>query len=168
MPKDRTDLHVERWRDHWIDITFDDEVEAMVTRIGELDRFFTRAKKAALTDVGLQDFEYDTLHKLMIRDTPGRASPGDLGHDLGVSGAGMTGRLDGLEKRGLLKRTPAPDDRRRVDIEVTKEGAAIWRRAMALRGTAEDDLATALTRKELATLNRLLKKLTLFVEAGKD
>jgi DNA-binding MarR family transcriptional regulator len=168
MPKDRTDLHVERWRDHWIDITFDDEVEAMVTRIGELDRFFTRAKKAALTDVGLQDFEYDTLHKLMIRDTPGRASPGDLGRDLGVSGAGMTGRLDGLEKRGLLKRTPAPDDRRRVDIEVTKEGAAIWRRAMALRGTAEDDLATALTRKELATLNRLLKKLTLFVEAGKD
>lgn len=164
MPKDRTDLHVERWRDHWIDISFDDEVEAMVTRIGELDLFFTRAKKAALTDVGLQDFEYDTLHRLMIRDTPGRASPGDLARDLSVSGAGITGRLDGLEGRGFLKRTPAADDRRRIDIEVTKEGAAIWRRAMALRGTAEEELAGALSPKELATLNRLLKKLTLYVE----
>ncbi|HWM73761.1 MAG TPA: MarR family transcriptional regulator, partial [Nocardioides sp.] len=62
----------------------------------------------------------------------------------------------------------AADDRRRVDIEVTKEGAAIWRRAMALRGTAEEELAAALTRKELATLNRLMKKLTLQIEAAKD
>ncbi len=168
MPKDHADLHVERWRDHWIDITFDDEVEAMTVRIATLDRFFTRAKQAALIDVGLQDFEYDTLHRLMIRDTPGRASPGDLARDLEVSGAGITGRLDGLERRGFLKRTPAADDRRRVDVEVTKEGAAIWRRAMALRGSAEDDLATALTRKELATLNRLMKKLALHVESTKD
>ena len=60
----------------------------MTVRIATLDRYFTRAKQAALIDVGLQDFEYDTLHRLMIRDTPGRASPGDLARDLEVSGAG--------------------------------------------------------------------------------
>ena len=164
MPEDAADLHVDRWRDHWIDVHFDDEVEAMTVRVKELQRYFKRTTQAALADVGLQDFEYETLHRLMIRDTPGRASPGDLARDLGVSGAGITGRLDGLEKRSFLKRTPAADDRRRVDIEVTRAGAAIWRRAMALRGNAEEELATALTRKELATLNRLLKKLTLHVE----
>jgi hypothetical protein len=37
---------------------------------------------------------------------------------------------------------------------------AIWRRAMDIRGHAEDDLAEALTERELATLNRLLKKVT--------
>jgi DNA-binding MarR family transcriptional regulator len=164
VPKDHADLHVERWRDHWIDVNFDDEVEAMTVRIARLQHYFRQAKQTALADAGLQDFEYDTLHKLMIRDTPGRASPGDLGRDLGVSGAGMTGRLDGLEKRGFIKRTPAPDDRRRVDIEVTRDGSAIWRRAMSVRGVAEEELAAALTRKELAALNRLLKKLTLYVE----
>ena len=51
---------------------------------------------------------------------------------------------------------------------MTREGAAIWRRAMSLRGSAEEELATALTRKELATLNRLLKKLTLKVEGGNE
>ena len=35
---------------------------------------------------------------------------------------------------------------------------------MSVRGVAEDELAAALTRKELVTLNRLLKKLTLQVE----
>lgn len=166
MPKDKADLHVERWRDHWIDVTFDDEVEAMTVRALAVSRYLKQAKQSAVAESGLQDFEYDTLHTLMIRDTPGRASPGDLGRDLGVSGAGMTGRLDGLEKRGFIKRTPAPDDRRRVDIEVTKEGVAIWRRAMSQRGVAEDELAAALTRKELATLNRLLKKLTLHIESA--
>ena len=36
---------------------------------------------------------------------------------------------------------------------------------MALRGSAEDDVGTALTKQELATLNRLLKKMTLYIEA---
>ena len=165
MPKDAADLHVERWRDHWIDITFDDEVEALTVRLVNLSRYLRDAKQAALVETGLQDFEYETLHKLMIRDTPGHASPGQLAQDLGVSNAGMTGRLDGLEKQGWIKRMPGAEDRRRVDGEVTRAGATIWRQAMAVRGNAEDELAAALTRRELTTLNKLLRKLTLHVES---
>ncbi len=165
MAKDSADLHVERWRDHWIDITFDDEVEAFTVRVSNLNRFLRETKQAALVQTGLQDFEYDTLHALMIRDTPGHASPGRLAQELGVSNAGMTGRLDGLEKQGWIKRMPGADDRRRVDVEVTRSGAGVWRRAMELRGTAEDELAGVLTRRELATLNRLLRKMTLHIES---
>jgi DNA-binding MarR family transcriptional regulator len=164
MAKDAADLHVERWRDHWIDITFDDEVEAMTVRVLNLARYLREAKQAALAETGLQDFEYDTLHPLLIRETPGHASPVQLAQDLGVSNAGMTGRLDGLEKKGWIKRMPGAEDRRRVDVEVTRTGAAIWRRAMALRGTAEDELGAALSRRELVTLNRLLRTLNLHVE----
>jgi DNA-binding MarR family transcriptional regulator len=164
MPKDAADLHVERWRDHWVDITFDDEVEALTVRVSNVTRFLRETKQRALVETGLQDFEYDTLHALMIRDTPGHASPGALAQELRVSNAGMTGRLDGLEKQGWIKRIPGAKDRRRVDVEVTRAGAAVWRRAMALRGTAEDELAATLTRRELVTLNRLLKKLTLQIE----
>jgi DNA-binding MarR family transcriptional regulator len=165
MPKDGADLHVERWRDHWLDIAFDDEVEALTVRISDLNRFLRTAKQRAVATLDLQDFEYETLHALLIRDTPGHASPGDLAADLGVSNAGMTGRLDALEKRGWIRRTPAAGDRRRVDVEATPAGIEIWHRAMDLRGVAEDDLAQALTRKELTALNRLLKKLTLHIEA---
>jgi DNA-binding MarR family transcriptional regulator len=164
MPKDAADLHVERWRDHWIDISFDDEVEAFTVRITHLLRYLREAKQSALVATGLQDFEYETLHTLMIRDTPGHASPGALAKELGVSNAGMTGRLDGIEKKGWIKRMPGAEDRRRVDVEVTRAGATVWRKAMELRGTAEDELAQAISRRELVTLNRLLKKLTLHIE----
>jgi len=168
VTKDEADLHVERWRDHWVlDKGFDDAIEAMTVRIGSIGRWFKVTTKAAVAQVGLQDFEYETLHALMIRDTPGRASPGELAQEMGVSNAGVSGRLEGLEKKGWLKRMPGVDDRRRVEVEATREGLRIWREAMALRGSAEDDVATALTKAELATLNKLLKKMTLHIEASK-
>lgn len=160
MAEDWTDRHVARWRDHWLDLEFDEQVEAAFVRIGRIDRYLRGAKQRAVADVGLTDFEYDTLHVLMIRDTPGSASPTELATELGVSGAGMTGRLDGLEKAGWIRRIPSVDDRRRVIVEVTKAGIAVWRRAMDIRGEAENDLAAVLTERELATLNRLLKKVT--------
>ena len=164
-PQDWTDRHVERWRDHWIDVSFDDDVEAIVVRIGRLARYFkATAKQEALAQVGLQDFEYRTLHLLMIRDTPGQASPSALATDLEISNAGMTGRLDALEKSGWIRRSTDPDDRRRVTIEVTKKGVAVWRRAMNLLGEAEDEVVHVLDPDERATLAALLKKMTLFVE----
>ena len=167
MTKDAADLHVERWRDHWVlDKGFDDDIEAMTVRIGSISRWFRSTTKSAVATVGLEDFEYQTLHALMIRETPGRASPGELARELGVSNAGMTGRLDSMEKKGWLKRETGTDDRRRVEVEATREGLRIWRAAMDLRGSAEDRVAHALTRAELTTLNTLLKKMTTQIESG--
>ena len=164
MTEDWADRHVARWRDHWIDVSFEDDVEAIVVRIERLKRYFKLTTQQALLEVGLQDFEYDTLHHLMIRDTPGLASPSALAEDLGISNAGMTGRLDSLEKAGWIQRHPDADDRRRVGIEITRSGAAIWRRAMDLRGRAEDEVVHALDPAERATLAALLKKMTLVTE----
>lgn len=164
MSDDAADRHVARWRDHWIDIPFDPEVEGVVVRIGLLMRYLRGTKEEAAAKVGLQGFEYDTLHSLMIRDTPGVASPGSLASDLGVSNAGMSGRLDSLEKAGYLQRSPGPDDRRKIIVEVTAAGADVWRRAMAMRGAAEEDLVGVLDSAEQKTLNRLLKKLMLSIE----
>ncbi|MGI5238391.1 MarR family winged helix-turn-helix transcriptional regulator [Dactylosporangium sp. CA-139066] len=164
MPEDFADRHVARWRDHWIEIPFDDRIEAATVRLSKIARYFRDTTEAAAIEVGLQLFEYQTLHMLMIRDTPGHASPRALAEDLDVSPAGMTGRLDALEKAGYIKRTPSATDRRSVNIEATTAGVAIWRRAMALRGRAEVDLLNSLSERELATFNRLLKKLTTTIE----
>ena len=42
---DWTDRHVARWRDHWIDIHFDDQVEGIVVRIGRLARHLKSKEK---------------------------------------------------------------------------------------------------------------------------
>jgi DNA-binding MarR family transcriptional regulator len=161
---DWADRHVARWRDHWIDVEFDDEVEAITVRIGRITRHFRRAKQEAVAAAGLQESEYDTLHHLMIRDTPGQANPSDLAEDLEMSNAGMTGRLDALERAGWIQRRTSPADRRRVHVEVTRAGVEVWRRAMGLRGRAEDELIGELSAEERTELARLLKKLTLRLE----
>ncbi|CAN5252538.1 MarR family transcriptional regulator [soil metagenome] len=167
MTKDAADLHVERWRDHWVlEAGFDDDIEAMTVRINTISRWYRATSKTAVAEVGLQDFEYETLHALMIRETPGRASPGELAQQLGVSNAGMTGRLDSMEKKGWLKREPGADDRRRVEVEATRDGLRIWRAAMDLRGSAEDAVGHVLSKAELVTLNALLKKMTTYIESA--
>lgn len=167
-PEDDADRHVARWRDHWIDVSFDDEVEGAVVRMQYLVRYFRDAKQRAVAQVGLQVFEYDTLHSLMIRDTPGHASPTDLATEVGVSPAGMTGRLDTLEKAGYVSRAMGKADRRRVEVEVTPAGADIWRQAMAIRGDAEERVVSVLSKKEQVTLNRLLRRMSLSLEAEGD
>ena len=125
---------------------------------------FRRTTQEALAEVGLQEFEYDTLHHLMISDTPGLASPSALATSLEISGAGMSGRLDTLEKAGWVRRHASPDDRRRVQVEVTESGTDQWRRAMDLRGRAEDEVVHALDERERAVLAQLLKRMTLSIE----
>jgi len=169
-PEDSADRHVARWRGHWVleSAPYDDTVEAITTRIGLIMRHLREHKKVAATEAGLQDFEYDTLHSLMIRDTPGIASPTELATDLRVSPAGMSGRLEGMEKAGWITRTTDPADRRRLGVEATPAGVRIWRAAMTLRGNEEDAILGDLTAKERETLSRLLKRVTLRIEDGPD
>ena len=53
VTKDGADLHVERWRDHWVlDKGFDDDVEAMTVRIGTIQKWFKTTSKDAVATVG--------------------------------------------------------------------------------------------------------------------
>lgn len=165
-PTDWADRHVARWRDHWIDISFDDDIEAITVRVSRVTKALQEAKREAAREVGLQDYEYETLHVLMVRDTPGRAAPSELAEDLGLSNAGMTGRLDTMEAAGWIRRTTDAADRRRVQVEATRDGISVWRRVMALRGQQEDRLLGVLTPTERHTLAGLLKRLTLEIEGG--
>ncbi|WP_278257711.1 hypothetical protein [Nocardioides convexus] len=79
MAEDWTDRHVARWRDHWLDLDFDEQVEGAFARMSRISHYLRHAKQRAVAEVGLTDFEYDTLHVLMIRDTPGSASPTEPG-----------------------------------------------------------------------------------------
>lgn len=68
--KDSVDRHLARWRGK---APFDEQVEAIVTRMQVLVKHLAHTKEAALSDVGMQDFEFETLHRLMARG--GSATP---------------------------------------------------------------------------------------------
>lgn len=56
---------------------------------------------------------------------------GDLGPILGHTKQASSGTVERMEKLGLVKRTNLRDDRRRVQVEITKAGRKIVERVRA-------------------------------------
>ncbi|MEV8530902.1 MarR family transcriptional regulator [Streptomyces sp. NPDC051211] len=159
--EDSVDRHIARWRGK---VPFDVPTEEVITRIQLLTRHIKQVKDSALAETGLQAFEFETMHRLASRGRPWRATPSELAAELMLSPAGMTGRLDTLEKAGLIRRLRAAGDRRRVDVELTEEGHARWAAAMRLRGEAEVAMLEPFAPAEQAALAALLKRMLLHVE----
>ncbi|WP_331771234.1 MarR family transcriptional regulator (plasmid) [Embleya sp. NBC_00888] len=159
--EDSVDRHIARWRHK---APFDERVEGIVTRIQMLTKHLRQVKGRALAEVGLQAFEFDTLHRLASRGAPYRATPSELATELMVSPAGITGRLDTLEEAGSVRRIRGTEDRRRVDVELTESGRARWTAAMKLLDGAERAMVEPLDEIDQDELIALLKRMLLRVE----
>lgn len=159
--EDSVDRHLARWRGK---APFDERVEGIVTRLQFLVKHLAHTKEAALREVGMQDFEFETLHRLVARE--GAATPSELAADLLLSPAGMTGRLDTLERSGLVRRVRSTEDRRRVDVELTPKGHELWMDAMTIRGEVEARMVSALSPADQAVLDGLLKHLLATTETA--
>ncbi|TDD81192.1 MarR family winged helix-turn-helix transcriptional regulator [Actinomadura rubrisoli] len=159
-PRDRTDSHVARWTPILPDL--DPDIEGAVTRMVFFVEHLKRIREKSLTDFDLQRHEYDTLHGLAGRH--GRAAPSELAADLGMAPNSITGRLDALERRGFVRRTPSATDRRRVIVELTEEGRAAWLGAMGGVGHEEYRTLSALDADERRTLSDLLRRIMLRAE----
>jgi DNA-binding MarR family transcriptional regulator len=160
--RDWTDEHIERWRQVLPELS--PEIEGAVTRMQRLTAHLRRVREQSLAAQGLDTPEYDTLHKLAGRG--GTATPSDLAADLDLAPASVTGRLDTLERRGFIRRTPSKGDRRRVDVELTAPGRAAWFGALDGVGDEEYRLLGKLSEKERVQLADMLRRVMLAAEDG--
>ncbi|MER6910818.1 MarR family transcriptional regulator [Streptomyces sp. NPDC000594] len=104
--------------------------------------------------------EFDVLATLRRAGEPYTLSPRELSATLMLTTGGMTGRLDRLEKAGLLTRNPDPHDRRGLRITLTAQGLDLVDQAVTAGLRAQTAaLTSALTGAEAERLNELLRKL---------
>ena len=87
------------------------------------------------------------------------ASQKELSAALGIDPRNAVPILDGLERRGLVERRPAPADRRRYDITLTPGGRRLAGELERAGHEIESELLAPLTDSERATLNRVLTKI---------
>ena len=93
-----------------------------------------------------------------LMHAPDRTSkPSVLARNGMLSPAGMTHRLDLLEKAGLVERQPDPDDRRSILVVLTQAGATKAIEAARVHVAAEAELFGALGPSDRADLRRLLE-----------
>jgi DNA-binding MarR family transcriptional regulator len=86
----------------------------------------------------------------------GPKSVGQLADATGLRAAATTALVDRLSERGLVRRMPSTEDRRRVLVEMTEHGAALtWKYYGPLVAEGQQLLA-GLDTDELAAMRRLL------------
>lgn len=98
---------------------------------------------------------------LAVVDGAGRPlEPGVIAERLLVRTGSMTSLLDTLEKRGLVRRLPHPEDRRKLLVDVTPEARAIVDELLpTLHARERDVVGAALSAGEQRTLLTCLAKL---------
>ena len=70
----------------------------------------------------------------LVKRNPG-LSLAELAAEEGISPPAMSGHVDRLERAGLIERIRSSDDRRRVGLRLTDDGARLMRRVRARRTT---------------------------------
>lgn len=131
------------------------QVTARLSRIGPL---LAKRQEAVFDQFGLGRGEVGALSALRIAGPPFRLSPTRLGRGLMLSSAGVTSRIDRLERRGLVRRLRDPDDRRGVIVELTDEGLEVVDAAVAALTKSDRELLKRLDPDEVRQLEALLRK----------
>lgn len=126
----------------------------VLSRISRLAHHLDVARRRAFADHGLTLWEFDVLAALRRSGPPYQLKPGSLLSQTLVTSGTMTNRIDRLAERGLVSRTPDPDDRRSVLVSLTPIGQRLVDSAMATLVGFEGELLAELTaqqRTDLAT-----------------
>jgi len=110
--------------------------------------------------LGLSVGEADVLTTLLVsgRHHP---APSELADWLILTTAGLTGRLNSLDHKGLIERQPHSSDGRRLTVHMTREGKRVAKAVLAAKNATltrqvVDEIGQQETRRLIQTLDDLI------------
>src|SRR5437660_9318053 len=117
MEADWIDQVVERWSA--LQPTLPVDAYHVTGRISRIAARIAQREEEIFGRYGLTRGDVGVLSALRTSPPPHTLSPTQLFRELMMSSAGMTKRLDRLERQGLVKRNQDNDDRRGVAIQLS-------------------------------------------------
>ena len=162
MSDDTTDQVLSGWDETRPDL--DIGVLQVTARLSRIGPHLARRQDEVFGRFGLSRGEVGALSALRIAGPPYRLSPTRLSRGLMLSSAGVTSRIDRLERRGFVRRLADPDDRRGVIVELTEEGREVVDAAVAAIAISDRQLLERLDPLEVEQLEGLLRKLLALLE----
>jgi MarR family transcriptional regulator for hemolysin len=130
-----------------------ESLQSLETAILAASRSVRRAYNARFARLDLNMTEAGLL--LFIEDEASLTQR-ELADRLYIGRAATGGFIDGLQKRGLLRRLADPSDRRLWRISLTPEGSALAKECQRINAELKIDLRSGLDRDEYRTLIRLI------------
>jgi DNA-binding MarR family transcriptional regulator len=117
---------------------------------------------------GIGRGEFDVLATLRRAGEPYTLSPRQLSATLMLTTGGMTGRLDKLERAGLLRRSPDPHDRRGLKVTLTDKGLELIDEAVGAGLAVQTEALSGLDAEQAGQLAELLRELLRTTEGPQD
>lgn len=155
--RDKLDELVSQWKAERPDL--EPEVMASVGRILAVAGQIDRRLAFSASEHGLDRGQGDVLFTLRRAGDPYRLSPSELVASLLVTSGTMTNRLDRLESMGLVERIPNPEDRRGMDVQLTREGLRLIDAIVPEHLENERAMMEPLSDREREQLDRIMRKL---------
>ncbi|MET9758029.1 MarR family transcriptional regulator [Streptomyces sp. NPDC006372] len=155
--KDPVDAIIEQWAAVRPDL--DTAAMEVFGRIGRLTLAMGDRMDKAYAKFGISRGEFDVLATLRRSGEPYTLSPRQLSATLMLTTGGMTGRLDKLERAGLLRRSPDPHDRRGLRVTLTDKGLGVVDEAVAAGLAVQTEALSALDAERAGLLADLLREL---------
>ncbi|MFH9414967.1 MarR family winged helix-turn-helix transcriptional regulator [Streptomyces rochei] len=157
-PRDPVDAIVAQWAEVRPDL--DTTAMEVFGRVNRLSRAIGERMDRAYARFGISRGEFDVLATLRRSGEPYALSPRQLSATLMLTTGGMTGRLDKLERAGLLRRSPDPHDRRGLRVTLTDRGRELVDQAVGAGLAVQTEaLSAALDAGRAGQLADLLREL---------
>ncbi|MFG2448283.1 MarR family winged helix-turn-helix transcriptional regulator [Streptomyces sp. NPDC048512] len=156
-PQDPVDAIIEQWAAVRPDL--DTAAMEVFGRVFRISRALGDRMEKAYARYGISRGEFDVLATLRRSDAPYTLSPRQLSATLMLTTGGMTGRLDKLERAGLLRRSPDPHDRRGLQVTLTDEGLRLIDEAVGTGLAVQTAALAALDGDQATQLAALLRPL---------
>lgn len=137
-------------------------------RIQLLAKLLTDKAEQALKEHDLKLWEYDVLSALRRQGSPPELSASELARASMLTSGTITTRIDGLEKRRLVRRRPDPGDRRAILVRLTARGLAKIDDAVAARVAAAEAQLLLLNENQRQQLSSALRNMLAELASEKD
>ena len=138
----------------------------MVLRLLRAYHFLDQELIRGLVDYKVSPGEFGVLIELRLAGPPYKMTPTQLHNRLLVTSGGMTGRIDRLQRRGLVCRSPDPEDRRSILVELTDRGLELIEGTSHTHFRIMEHLTEGLTSEDRECLAGLLRKLLFDIESS--
>ena len=122
-------------------------------------RALSQIAEHSIEDAGLGLSDFAALEALLHK---GPLTITEIQGKVLLASGSMTAAVDRLEKKGLIKRGPAPGDRRAKVLHLTPEGRRVVETAFKSHAAELESAMAVLSPSERSQLHALLKKLGLF------
>ncbi len=158
---DHVDEVLNQWRTQRPDV--DASPMAVIGRISRLSRLIETELRPVFEAHGLDPASFDVLATLRRNGPERPLTPAELGRSSMITSGAVSQRLDRLEARALISRSPSTTDGRVVHVQLTDAGRALVDAALPDHIDNENRLLAALpaARRDLLadTLRELLESL---------